>query len=247
MTMEPTNAVDAAKATDDWSDRLSEYLDDELTPDERREIERHLAACATCATTLAELERVVARAQSLPARPPETDLWNGIAGRIGAAGAAGAPLVPFRARQPRRISFTLPQLAAASLLLAVVSGGIAWRLHAPPAAQGPAAAQAAPAQAIAQQETVSVELVGLANADAQYDSAVADLQQALQQGRNHLDPATIAIVEQNLKIIDRAIEQARRAVLDDPGNSYLTSHLVETRRKKLDLLRRAAALASETD
>ena len=94
-------------------------------------------------------------------------------------------------------------------------------------------------------DTIRVEPVGLA--DAEYDSAVADLQRALRNGRGHLDPATIAIVEQNLKIIDRAIDQARQAVIDDPSNSYLTSHLVETRRKKLDLLRRAAALASETN
>ena len=94
-------------------------------------------------------------------------------------------------------------------------------------------------------DTIRVEPVGLA--DAEYDSAVADLQRALRNGRGHLDPATIAIVEQNLKIIDRAIDQARQAVIDDPGNSYLTSHLVETRRKKLDLLRRAAALASDTN
>jgi len=89
---------------------------------------------------------------------------------------------------------------------------------------------------------VSVELAGLGNADAQYDSAVADLQQALRQGRNHLDPATIAIVEQNIQTIDQAIAQAREALAADPANSYLTGHLVEARRRKLDLLRRATAL-----
>ena len=36
MTMQPTNADNAANVNDDWVDRLSEYLDDELTQDERR-------------------------------------------------------------------------------------------------------------------------------------------------------------------------------------------------------------------
>jgi hypothetical protein len=246
---------------DEWTDRLSEYLDDELTADERRGIEWHLAGCAACTTTLEDLTRVVKRAQSLPARPPQTDLWNGIADRIGAAGAPGhsgrsvgddARGVTFRVRAARRVSFTLPQLAAASILLAMVSGGVAWRLRAPAAERteilrDDSTRNSAEPQFRQEPSPAPAPIEQVSFADAQYDSAVADLQRALQQGRGHLDPATIAIVEQNLKIIDRALEQAKQAVMDDPGNSYLTSHLVETRRKKLELLRRAAALASEAN
>jgi hypothetical protein len=80
-------------------------------------------------------------------------------------------------------------------------------------------------------------------ADAQYDAAVADLERALNRGRGRLDRTTVSIVEHNLQIIDQAIEQARQALEGDPANEYLSSHLVEARRRKLDLLRRAAALA----
>jgi hypothetical protein len=84
-------------------------------------------------------------------------------------------------------------------------------------------------------------------ADAQYDAAVADLEKALKDGHGRLDASTIAIVEHNLQIIDQAINQAREALVGDPANSYLSGHLVEARRRKLDLLRRATALASETN
>jgi hypothetical protein len=84
-------------------------------------------------------------------------------------------------------------------------------------------------------------------ADAQYDAAVADLEKALTAGRGRVDASTIAIVEHNLQIIDQAINQAREALTGDPADSYLSSHLVEARRRKLDLLRRATALASETN
>lgn len=220
---------------DAWTDRLSEYVDDELTPGERRDIESHLAGCADCAAALDGLTRVVERARTLTPRPPHADLWEGVAARIGPLSTG---------REPWRVSFTVPQLAAASLLLAVMSAGAAWRLH--EAFQAPASPTVARADDRGTSfETARLEPVGLI--DAQYDSAVTDLQRALDTGRGHLDPATIAIVQQNLSIIDRALEQARQAVVDDPGNSYLTSHLVETRRKKLDLLRRAAALVSETN
>jgi hypothetical protein len=65
----------------------------------------------------------------------------------------------------------------------------------------------------------------------------------LKQGRGRLDASTIAIVEHNLQIIDQAIDQAREALAADPANTYLSGHLVEARRRKLDLLRRAAALS----
>ncbi len=84
-------------------------------------------------------------------------------------------------------------------------------------------------------------------ADAQYDAAVADLEKALKADRGRLDASTIAIVEHNLQIIDQAINQARDALVADPANTYLSSHLVEARRRKLDLLRRATALATETN
>jgi tetratricopeptide (TPR) repeat protein len=87
-----------------------------------------------------------------------------------------------------------------------------------------------------------VAIVGVNLADDQYDAAVADLERALKQGRGKLDKATIAVVEQNLQTIDQAIAQAREALASDPANSYLSGHLVEARRRKLDLLRRATAL-----
>ena len=53
---------------DQWTDRLSEYLDDELDATERRELEAHLTACASCRTTLDELKGVVSRAKSMTDR-----------------------------------------------------------------------------------------------------------------------------------------------------------------------------------
>src|SRR5438067_6341762 len=114
--------------TDKWTERLSEYLDGELNETEGRSLEAHLASCAECAATLAELRGVTARAGSLDDRPPAHDLWTGIAQRIGTGAGAGdvRPIesAPTRKRAflARRLSFSLPQLAAAAVALMVVSG-----------------------------------------------------------------------------------------------------------------------------
>src|SRR6266487_2146211 len=106
--------------TDRWTDRLSEYLDDELAAPERTALEAHLASCDGCRTTLDELRRVVTNARALDDRPPTTDLWPAVATRIGLASRA-RPVV-------RRFAFTVPQLAAASVVLALLSGGAVWLL-----------------------------------------------------------------------------------------------------------------------
>src|SRR5207249_1924131 len=111
---------------DPWTDRLSEYLDGDVSDDERYAVESHLAGCPDCAAALDELKQVVERARTAGPRPPRADLWPGIAERLG--GAGGGRAAPFRAREPRRVSFTLPQLAAAAVVLIAVSGGVAWRL-----------------------------------------------------------------------------------------------------------------------
>jgi hypothetical protein len=77
-----------------------------------------------------------------------------------------------------------------------------------------------------------------------YDGAITDLQQVLRKDRAHLDTATVRIIDENLRRIDRAIGEAQHALAADPGNIYLTGHLNQTRMRKLELLRHAAALAS---
>lgn len=217
--------------TDKWIDRLSEYLDDELTPAERAQLEAHLATCRECASTLEELRAVVTRAANLPARPPATDLWPGIEPRL--SGRADSVL-PFQPRITRRFSFTLPQIVAAGLALMLMSGGGVWVLQ-----HGGRATSMPPVAAVTEP---GASALPAAAADPRYDEAISDLEQALAAGRSELDATTIKILEANLAVIDRAIDDSRKALDADPANVYLNNHLADARQRKLALLRRATAL-----
>ena len=213
---------------DQWTERLSEYLDGELAPAEQTALEAHLPSCDACRTTLDELRRVVTNARALDDRPPAADLWPAVAGRIGlSARARTRPAV-------RRFSFTVPQLAAASVVLALVSGGGAWLLG----QRGTVPTRS---------DVVSRSTAALLNAsaypgDARFAAQVADLERAIAQpGR--FDTATVRVIARNLRIIDRAIRSAQSALAADPGNSYLNLHLAQEMRRKLELLRQAATLA----
>jgi len=220
--------------TDAFTDRLSEYVDDELSPEERASVEAHLAGCVACRMAVEELRAVVSRAASLTDSRPARDLWNGVAARIR---QPGARMSPFRRAVSARLSFTLPQVAAASLALMVLSGGLVWM-----ARSGDRRADIPPVSAQMEGESVTRARF----AAAPYDAAVAELTQTLEAGRAKLDPETVRVLEENLAAIDRAIAQCRRALDADPANVYLNNHLADARQRKLALLRRAAALAAAT-
>jgi hypothetical protein len=215
--------------SDTYTDRLSEYLDDEdLDARERADIDAHLATCADCRRVLAELRTVAMRAQALADTPPSQDLWPGVVQRLDTAA-----VVPFRQRMRRQISFTIPQLVAAGLALMVLSGGMVWI-----AKVGGPGTDIRPISA----SNTGPDLRPANFADAEFDAAVADLQKALDEGRSRLDPQTVKVLEANLQAIDRAIDQSRRALEKDPANIFLNTHLAAARNRKLALLRSATAL-----
>jgi predicted anti-sigma-YlaC factor YlaD len=224
---------------DRWTDRLSEYLDGELPETERVALDAHLRSCSQCSDILEDLRRVIGRAQVLAPLEPAQDLWPAIARGIGATPPAGSEIIDLTARRTarRRWAFSLPQLAAAGIALMTLSGGTVWLLNQPGKPGALAAVDIVPAR------QTPVVAVGLKpNASQSYAAAVSDLERVLAEGRGKLDPTTIKVIEQNLAAIDRAIAEAQRALDADSANLYLNTHLAETMRRKLDLLRQAAAL-----
>ena len=224
--------------TDAFADRLSDYIDDEVTGAERAAIDAHLATCADCSAIVQELRSVVEHAASLADVPPRGDLWPGVAARLSPPARPSGLWLFRRLVSARRFSFTLPQLAAASLAIMVLSGGVVWMARSDLRADfPPVSADGTPPNA--RRETVAP--AGFS--DSQYDDAIADLEQTLEAGRTRLDSATVRVLEENLASIDRAIDQSRRALAADPANIYLNRHLADARQRKLSLLRRASALA----
>ena len=224
-----------------WTDLLSDYLDGELADGERIALEAHLAECTACSATLDELRWVVARARALSDSPPAEDLWPAIAALVGGTGGAVRPsVVPIASR--RRISFSIPQLAAAGIALAVMSGaaGLAIRSR---LAESPTVAAGVQAPAPAP-DVVLAASSGTVRMDSAYGAAVSELRTVLDAGRGSLDSATVRVLETNLALIDSAVASGQRALAADPANGYLSAHLARTMRRKIDLLRQAASLVT---
>lgn len=232
---------------------LHDYLDDELSGDERTTVEAHVAACAPCRERLAGLAEVRTGLDGLPrVGRPGRDLWPGIRQRIAdGPDVVALPVTPVRqaAVLPgdgrdvgapatgavlwrRRVSLPLPLALAAGLVLAFVSGALTWQAVRPVTPGSAAAVLTAPDAA---------PLRGRQAATGAYDEAIADLEAFLARGRVRLDPVTVQTLEESLATIDAAIADARAALASDPGSALLQDMLLAQQRTKYRVLSRATA------
>lgn len=224
------------------ADRLSDHLDRTLDPAATAELERHLESCAECRLVLEQLAAVRAHAASLATPSAPADLWDAIAERVGleAPAAGGSPARPAlvlelpRAERPRPFSWRWLPVAAA---LAVVVGGL-W--------VGTRGLRTGlPLRSVSEPVVAAPgETVETASFDAErMESEIVALQVALERGRGKLDPVTVQVLEDNLAVIRRALDDAKRALAEDPANTELRDYFADSVGRKLELVRNAAAMA----
>jgi anti-sigma factor RsiW len=81
---------------------------------------------------------------------------------------------------------------------------------------------------------------------AEYLRAATELATRVEADEPKLAPATRAIVERNLKVIDAAIRETEAALANDPGNQSLERMLWARYQQRLELLQRAAQATPES-
>ena len=187
--------------SDSWSDRLSEFLDDELAPEEARRLELHLQDCEACRRGLAELRLVVSRLASDPVRPadqPTNREWQAIRRSI---------------PSPRR-SWMIPLAVAASLAGLVTVGALLLRRGT--GRVGIAAVPAVYVQATGELEAILREnqtrlrpetVQALEASLTAIDSAIAQAERALAA-----DPANDYVIRSMGQLRDARLTVLRRAV-----------------------------------
>ncbi len=80
--------------------------------------------------------------------------------------------------------------------------------------------------------------------EAEYEQATDELTRALATERDRLAPATVALLERNLAVIDAALRESRDALARDPENVELRGLVASAAREKVELLRWATRVAT---
>lgn len=234
--------------------QLADWLDGRLDDAAARAVQGHVSGCANCGAVLASLDVQDADGASLPVLAPSRDLWPAIAGRIESPTVALADHRSSTVR-PRRFGW-VAQLAAASALVAVTAG-VTWKAAIMVASAGGSVASSATRIVMRDVGRTGDMLyasdrdVGTRNSDrvpveVTYDHELSALRRAVAERRSDLAPATVAVLDKNIKLIDRAIAQSRAALASDPASTMLSEQLTVALDKKLQLLRTVALLPSRS-
>ena len=254
-------------------ERLSEWLDHDVDSVTRMMLERHAASCGRCTALVSDLASIRRDAASLPELVPSRDLWPGIEARIQAPVIA---LDQPRVARPASARGTLRRtwwLGAAAAALVAVTAGVTYYVTiqatptqtttaaAPAAVRGPDTAPpvqvGAPAVELASgtERPPSERAIRAAGGTpvrsdvtqkSEYARDVAQLRAIVSQRRTEFDSTTIAVLEKNLELIDRAIAESRAALQRDPASEFLADQLARAMTKKVAILRTAALLPARS-
>jgi len=236
-------------------DLLNAFADESIDPSDRADVERHLASCASCRQTVADLREVLRAAGALALHEPPVRAWSRIERAIRLeAESRQSTQNPQNSesktslrvlRVPRALRSTSWRAwlaAAAALVLATVVG----LRYAPPRGSDDtrANAPAADTQIAASDSAQSVE-AELREAEAHYENAIKGLEQIANAEKNELDPRTAATLQKNLAVIDQAIGESRAAMRSQPSSEPAQQSLIENFKTKIRLLQDTVALINE--
>ena len=82
-------------------------------------------------------------------------------------------------------------------------------------------------------------------AEIAFDAEIGALRRIVDERRDQLDSATVAVIERNISLIDSAIAESKRALARDPNSRFLGNQLTRAYDTKVQLLRTAALLPAK--
>ena len=212
---------------------FDDYVDDRLSEERRAAVANHRCECVSCRRELGELESLLTRAREMEADiAPARDLWPQIATRMEAAGRWGMRrYLPLGSAWPRFA------MAAASIVVASLVA-VGWWLGG--TSGGDPAGTAPPPHRSAEATFASSRSSAFASADVL--QVRSDLREVVKRQRHLLAPETVAVVEENMAVIDEAINEILGALENAPGNRTLNLLLAAQYQREVDLMNRLSRL-----
>lgn len=223
---------------DEYSEKLSDFIDGGLDAETTEAIDDHLRQCERCAAELSELDSVVDALRAITEEPVPEGLWTRIEGSLqqekAPAGRRGL-WFSFAERletlcKGGRAPLWRPVLAAAVSLIVIVA--VVSRMTPTGREQGPLPREQMLAQAI--EEVRAAEL--------HYIKAIESLEAVSAARADSLPEGIVVELEANLKVIDEMIDTCRNALADYPSNQRLQAHLLGAYSRKLSMLERISGI-----
>jgi len=225
---------------------INDYVDEALAPAERADVDLHVASCAECRALVDDLRELRRAAGSLDVREVPVRAWTRIERAITleaeSARSTQIPQKGFVLRAPRALRSTsgLMWLAAAAVLLLATAVG----LRVLPRTLRTDTPANPPGVAVSSDTAQSVE-AELRQAEAHYEKAIKGLEQIANAEKGALDPGTAATLQENMGVVDQAINESRAALNAQPASDPARRSLLDSFKAKIELLQNTVALIND--
>ena len=223
---------------------LHDALDAPLPPADAAALAAHLDTCAACRDLEADLAlmRDATRALDRPIVPARA--WTRLSTQLEREGLIASASAATRSRTSWRGD---AWMVVAASLLAGVGAALLWRASeraAPPIPNAVATPPTTPGNARDPHAVEAIE-IELRVAAEHYEKAIAALEALVAEDRTQIDPAVAQVVERNLRLIDTAIADSRKALQGQPVSLVAQATLFDAYRQKVSLLQDLIAMTSE--
>jgi hypothetical protein len=230
----------------DLAPLLDELIDGTL--DERRAsaVRGHLRTCAACTARLEETQGIVEQLGGLEPLDPPPALWQRIDARLAGEQVAdskrGAWWWWWQAwRRPLAWSGALAAACGVALIIYVVKRPAPERMTAEHLLVNPTPVKPEEPQKVVTPTPTAYDLAvqRLGELDGEYVKAVADLKQAAKEERVHWKPEVAKAFDQNLAVIDAAVDKQRDLARKQPGDASALDALHESYDRQVAFLQEA--------
>lgn len=214
---------------DEAIQHVDDYVDGLLEPAAREAFEVCLKQSEALRAEVEALNMLKRETSQLPDNiMPERDLWPDIQSRI----ESRPSIIDFSRFRGRRPRYSVLGYAAAMAALVLIAFGAGIMLQTQPTPTP-------------SQTQVAVPPAEINRIEAQYATARDELRVILDERGDRLAPETLAVVEENLAIIEDAVTGINLALANDPGSEKLEHMLHVAYRSEVNLLQQAVQLTQQ--
>ncbi len=218
------------KACERYLNAINELVDGTLGPLRRTELELHLEGCEGCSALAAELQPIRDTARSLATMPAPPRAWAAIEARLRAEGRVAARPLGIRARPYAALALAAALVLAVGAALFVVTS----RNPAP-----------APVTTVGDGNGNAESVHPVQSVESEMALTEKHFQNVVERADQVLDPATAAVLQKNLLVMNQALEESRKVLEADPQNLPARQSFYETLRQKIEFLQTTIALMNQ--
>jgi len=209
---------------------LDDFVDGLLPERDRSRLEAHLTGCDSCRRDLAALQAMLDDAAALPTEiDPSKDLWSAVKSQIGEERSVPSRLSFFN--RPKYV------LAAAALFVLVTAGSLLL----------PRMIERGMGSIEWMMTEWQIGQITTAAMERQYLGAIEELSYAVAERRAAVPESALDMIDQNLRVLDDAIEESRNALWNNPSDRELQSILSTVYQQKVELLQWTAQIATSNE